>query len=314
MNQVTSVTLVPDRPSATYTSGEVVTGHCIVTVTGEMDFDCIEIKLVGKSRVEIPTNDSSRNNNDKNNGFDKYIKELSLLELVYKPSKVYHSKLSTGKHDIGYSFIVPPNVPSSYDAQFGFIRYKIKAKAGSEKTEFVLSIISPPSISPNELLIPIMENKSKNIGLLNGKTVLLHCEIPRSGFTLGTKVPIKCTINNQSLKRIVLKGALRQEVTFKAHEEERKLMQKLSSVMGATIEPQSELTHDMNIAIPVNLPIVYNTCPIIQIQYMVTAKLKIPLSFDLRMNMPIIITNLPINEPSNNADAPPAPGIINPQF
>lgn len=86
MNQVTSVTLVPDRPSATYTSGEVVTGHCIVTVTGEMDFDCIEIKLVGKSRVEIPTNDSSRNNNDKNNGFDKYIKELSLLELVYKPS------------------------------------------------------------------------------------------------------------------------------------------------------------------------------------------------------------------------------------
>ncbi|OTF79572.1 arrestin domain-containing protein [Euroglyphus maynei] len=130
-----------------------------------------------------------------------------------------------------------------------------------------------------------------------------------------TKVPIKCTINNQSLKTIVLKCALRQEITFKAHEEERKLMQKLSSVMGATIEPQSDLTHEMNIAIPINLPIVYNTCPIIQIQYIVTAKLKIPLSFDLRLNMPIIITNLPINnEPSKNGDAPPAPGIITPKF
>ncbi|KAH7637005.1 hypothetical protein DERF_009263 [Dermatophagoides farinae] len=314
MNQVTAVTLIPDRPSATYTSGEVVTGHCIVTVTGEVDFDCIEIKLVGKARVEIPTNDNSRNNNDKNNGFDKYIKEISLLELVYKPSTVYHTKLSTGKHDIGYSFIVPSNVPSSLDVHFGIIRYKIKAKAGSEKNEFVLNIISPPSIQPNELLIPIMENKSKNVGLLNGKTVLMHCEISRSGFTLGTKVPIKCTINNQSLKTIVLKGALRQEITFKANEEERKSMQKLSSVMGATIEPQSELTHDLNVTIPINLPIVYNTCPIIQIQYIVTAKLKIPLSFDLRLNMPIIITNLPINELPNNADEPPAPGIIAPKF
>lgn len=76
----------------------------------------------------------------------------------FSPAKlVYHSKLSTGKHDIGYSFIVPPNVPSSYDAQFGFIRYKIKAKAGSEKNEFVLSIISPPSISPNELLVSLFK-------------------------------------------------------------------------------------------------------------------------------------------------------------
>lgn len=72
---------------------------------------------------------------------------------------VYHTKLSTGKHDIGYSFIVPSNVPSSLDVHFGIIRYKVKAKAGSEKNEFVLNIISPPSIQPNELLVSFVKKK-----------------------------------------------------------------------------------------------------------------------------------------------------------
>lgn len=182
---VTAVSLVPDRPSASYVGGDVVTGHCIVTVNGTVSFDCIEIKLIGKAKVQLPVNSSS-NSVDKDNGFNKYVKELNVLETIYKPStgrwnsaskismfnesinistfsfsffqfnkSVYtqSATLTTGKHDIGFSFIIPPNVPSSLDSTLGFIRYKVKAKAGSEKAELVISVITPPNIPSSELMV-----------------------------------------------------------------------------------------------------------------------------------------------------------------
>lgn len=140
-----------------------------------------------------------------------------------------------------------------------------------------------------------MENKSKTVGLIFGQPVLIHCELPRTGYTLGTTIPLRCTVNNQTNRTIELKGALRQEIIFKAHEEERTITNKLSSVTGTTINPKCDITHDLQVGVPINLPIVHNTCPIIMVKYMVTAKLKIPQAFDLRCNVPIIITNQPMN-------------------
>lgn len=103
-------------------------------------------------------------------------------------------------------------------------------------------------------------------------------------------------MNNQTNKTIVLKGALRQEISFRAHEEERSITNKLSSVRGATIDPKSDLTYELKVSVPINLPIVHNTCPIIMIKYLVTAKLAIPAAFDLRLNIPVVLTNSPMNE------------------
>lgn len=61
--------------------------------------------------------------------------------------------MTTGKHDIGFSFVIPPNIPSSVDSPLGFIRYKIKAKAGSEKAELLLNIIASPIIPITELSV-----------------------------------------------------------------------------------------------------------------------------------------------------------------
>ncbi|KAF7494348.1 Arrestin domain-containing protein 4 [Sarcoptes scabiei] len=295
---VTAVFLVPDRPSASYAGGELVTGHCIITVEGNVSFDFVEVKFVGKARVSLPIKDGNNNGGGSGGGKESncFTKDHNIIEMVYKPSTIYHAPMTTGKHDIGFSFVIPPNIPSSVDSPLGFIRYKIKAKAGSEKAELLLNIIASPIIPITELSVPIIQNKSKKVGFFNGKQVLLHCEIIRSGFTLGTKIPIRCTVNNQTKRTIVLKGALRQNITFKANEEERSTMNKLSSVYGTTISPESNITHDLSIQLPQNLPIVHNTCPIIKIQYSVVAKLKIPQAFDMRLNMPVILTSLPIDD------------------
>ena len=57
---IQSVALVPDRPSLTYNSGELVSGHCIISVNGSLDISQIEIQLSGKAKVAIPVTVSAK--------------------------------------------------------------------------------------------------------------------------------------------------------------------------------------------------------------------------------------------------------------
>ena len=95
---------------------------------------------------------------------------------------------------------------------------------------------------------------------------------------------------------MLLKGSLKQEITFKADlQHTRMISNKLTFSDGPQIEPRSESTHSLTLQVPINLPIVHNTCPIISIKYIASVKLDIPGSFDLYCKMPILLTNQPLN-------------------
>ena len=73
-NLIQSLALVPDRPSLTYNSGELVTGHCIISVNGTLDISQIEIKLSGKAKVELPvTNSQSSSTNHHNQNQHQHV-------------------------------------------------------------------------------------------------------------------------------------------------------------------------------------------------------------------------------------------------
>lgn len=57
------------------------------------------------------------------------------------------SVLDSGKHVYPFSFILPPNIPSSYEGQYGYVRYTIKVILqrhyyGAE-TKTAFSVIAP---------------------------------------------------------------------------------------------------------------------------------------------------------------------------
>lgn len=99
---IQSVALVPDRPSLTYNSGELVSGHCIISVNGSLDISQIEIKLSGKAKVAIPVTTTAKdarhqhqqhhqqhvpNTTHTNSQVTNIIhKEVSILKLIYNPA------------------------------------------------------------------------------------------------------------------------------------------------------------------------------------------------------------------------------------
>lgn len=104
---------------------------------------------------------------------------------------------------------------------------------------------------------------------------------------------------------MVLKGSLKQEITFKADvQHSRMITNKLTTADGPQIEAKSESKHCLTLHVPINVPIVHNTCPIISVKYIASVKLDIPGSFDLHCKMPILLTNQPM---SVYAQPPPQP-------
>lgn len=70
---------------------------------------------------------------------------------------VYTNALNAGRHDIGFSFVVPENVPSSLNHLNGQIEYFIKAKvkdlASAHKQKASVTIVASPSVTHNELVV-----------------------------------------------------------------------------------------------------------------------------------------------------------------
>ena len=90
---------------------------------------------------------------------------------------------------------------------------------------------------------------------------------------------------------MTLKATLKQEVDFYASGHHKKCSDKLVRAVGPTIAAFSKTNEIMPLLIPNTIPVVYNSCHIINIKYVITITLDIPGSFDLHCDLPVILTN-----------------------
>lgn len=111
----------------------------------------------------------------------------------------------------------------------------------------------------------------------------------------GTSIPVRCQIDNQSSRYMTLKGSLRQKIKVTVDAHQKTETNKLYSVKGTQIDGKTNTQQMLSVSIPTNLPIVHKNCQVIDISYFVCVKLDIPGSFDLRLEMPILLTNAPIS-------------------
>jgi len=61
--------------------------------------------------------------------------------------------------------------------------------------------------------------------------------------------------------------------------------------VGSVVSPQMTSKESLLMPIPNGLPILYNQCPIIELNYVIVVTLDIPGSIDLHVELPVIITN-----------------------
>ncbi|KAE9552768.1 hypothetical protein FO519_004030 [Halicephalobus sp. NKZ332] len=158
--------------------------------------------------------------------------------------------LRTGRHQFGFQVVIPEFCPSSYESQFGTIRYTVRINMVANSQQATITEVFPFLVVSKSYLDDIpsaimrqIEYKDEvdfTVCSLPFGTVYLKVVMSRTGFRLGESIPVKVCIKNGTRKmlkdcriQLILKTQFEATSRYE-HINEKKLLEHLmdSNVLG----------------------------------------------------------------------------------
>uniref|UniRef100_A0A7E4ZVU3 Arrestin_C domain-containing protein n=1 Tax=Panagrellus redivivus TaxID=6233 RepID=A0A7E4ZVU3_PANRE len=185
--------------------------------------------------------------------------------------------LGQGRHQFSFIADIPKNAPSSYESQFGTIRYTIRISLISNTANATLSELFPFLVVtrayfddlPSAIMrqIEYTDEVDFTVCSLPFGTVYLKIIMPRTGYKLGENIPSKVCVKNSTRKalkdcklQLVLKTQFEAMSRYE-HVNEKKLLESVMDtfVLGR-IKGRTEKDFEIsNLKIPENaVPSQYN--------------------------------------------------------
>ena len=109
--------IILEKPNAFYRAGETICGQLLIDLSKSKEFRNITIELVGEGKVHWTESQGQSSTSYKN--LKTYINKVA----------VAHSgpSLPAGIHYLPFSFLLPANLPSSFESDIGSVQYFINA-------------------------------------------------------------------------------------------------------------------------------------------------------------------------------------------
>ncbi|GMT17634.1 hypothetical protein PFISCL1PPCAC_8931, partial [Pristionchus fissidentatus] len=193
------VTIVFDRPNATYLPGEIAKAT-VTVVAAEPSTRVRSIKLNTKGVAHTQW-DSSSNNRHKQYSADCYY--ISREVELWRPED---ETVLEGVYVFTHQIKLPDNCAPSVEGRYGYIRYRCKViidRPGlrmNQKEKKAFSIAR--CLDLNSLLfgsLPITIERSEKVGLLFNKgDVQITARINHRGFVAGDTINLEADIDNRS--------------------------------------------------------------------------------------------------------------------
>ena len=194
--------LLDQPPSGpTYFPGMEVSGTLVMEIDEPKNYKAITICLMCTGRGHVHwTETRSRGSGDNRSTETNYTANETHVDLqnVVWSKDQSASMLAAGEHRHQFRFLLPQNIPSSFEARGpGWIRYNIEAKIdrkfpkSSQKVETRLQVTENVHISADSLRLPFLLEKQKTAGCLCCKSapIVTTLEVPRTGYCVGEGDP-----------------------------------------------------------------------------------------------------------------------------
>ena len=192
-------------------------------------------------KVELETSKpiiyiSSLNVKLEGKGVVKWKEKEGKRKIVRKKSEIYIDKnvvlkrwgagrIDEGKYEFKFSFILPKDIPCSFESRYGFVRYEVQATLegsgnifNSDLQKLMFITINNP-INLNKIpgsKEPISVTESEIVGTLWFKSgpVTATTKIPFIGYTSGQYIQLTADVVNNSRKRMTGAEAKLYSVSF----------------------------------------------------------------------------------------------------
>lgn len=291
MVQLDRFEIVFNNPEEAYFAGQEISGKVIIENKEPKKVNEILLELKGRARTYW-TKHSGKSRKHCSHSEPYFLEQFNTgythKFTIVKDGKEKERVLPAGIHQVPFSYTLPKSLPSSFEGEFGHIRYTCKAICErpwdfdivSRKAFTVVGIEdinSDPKL--NEPITCIESNHAVTFCCRSTGSVTGEIRIPKCGFTPGEKIDVSFKVINLSSK--TRNTALRfiQQTTYKAktfagHEHIKTVVRVISKTDkgevpgGTTTEWQDE-----SIIIP-SLPPKLGKCKILSVNYAVELEVE----------------------------------------
>uniref|UniRef100_A0A1I7TLY8 Arrestin_C domain-containing protein n=1 Tax=Caenorhabditis tropicalis TaxID=1561998 RepID=A0A1I7TLY8_9PELO len=286
MVQLDRFEIVFNNPEEAYFAGQEISGKVIIENKEPKKVNEILLELKGRARTYW-TKHSGKSRKHCSHSEPYFLEQFNTgythKFTIVNDGKEKERVLPAGIHQVPFSYTLPKSLPSSFEGEFGHIRYTCKAICErpwdfdivSRKAFTVVGIEdinSDPKL--NEPVTCIESNHAVTFCCRSTGSVTGEIKIPKCGFTPGEKIDVSFKVINLSSKTRNMALRFVQQTTYKAktfagHEHIKTVVRIISKIDkgevpgGTTTEWQEEA-----ITIP-SLPPKLGKCKILSVTYSV---------------------------------------------
>lgn len=239
--------IVLDNPWNTYYAGQTVNGRVDFTFDSPKKVRGVYVKFKGEAKTSW--NESSTQKDAEGKSRD-VTTNLTASEEYFQISYYLvgnksggEVELPAGKNTYDITCALPPALPSSFEGEFGYVRYTVKVTLDrpwkfDQDSKMAFTVISPLDLNLNpSYKEPLRFQFEKTFCCCCCKSAPLSIDIiaPVTGYCCGQVIPFEINVENNSNVQVhLVKIHLRKVVTFRALQPKSAL--KKSKVVIASVE------------------------------------------------------------------------------
>ncbi|TRY73991.1 hypothetical protein TCAL_05534 [Tigriopus californicus] len=227
-----------------------------------------------------------------------------------------------GEHVFSFSYILPANLPSSFESTLGHIRYQLEARVDRpwaldkvSKTFFTINGILDLNLEPGvNAPVQVMDHKTMCCWCCRSGPISALVMLPKSGFVPGEAILLEADVDNMS-NRLMNRTQARliQTVRYQATDASKVVENPILKADQGQIPPgESQTWNDHPLRIPALPPSGPRGCSIIHISYKLEFHVEpSSVGMSLILSTPITIGSIPtqnsFNQFQGNSQGYPSP-------
>ncbi|XP_062550746.1 arrestin domain-containing protein 17-like [Armigeres subalbatus] len=291
-----------DNSHGVFFAGQTLTGQVEITLPKAKKVKSVFLKITGQSSVRwsesVGTGTSVH--------YTAREEYVSHLEKFVEGEGKEEVELVEGTHKYKFSYKLPKDCPTSFEGDFGYIRYTVRIVFErpwkydlTYKIAFtVVNQLDLNKISPPLNVATVQENlKQFSCGPCRSAPMIMTVCIPMTGYVPGQLISVVVDIMNKSKKDISeVKIKLRRQVKYFSQSSSGRSKSVLSTLVKfqcSGVDRNKSAGYERRLLIPPEPP--SRSTSIIQIEYLIEVVAKIPgLYGSPRVKIPIVIGTVPL--------------------
>ncbi|XP_062576489.1 arrestin domain-containing protein 3-like [Saccostrea cucullata] len=285
-----------------------------------------ELRVTFDGKAQVSWND------DENYTYKGHQKYFDVTICVFGKGLVGGNvhRLPPAQHVFPFTFVLPPQLPSSFEGEHGYVRYKVEGIIDRPRKSNLRSV--RPFTVLTTLDLNLEPSVANGIEIQNSKDLCCLCcksgpivgtlKLNRTGYVPGESIYFEASAQNNTSRVCSMYADLQMVTNYTAYMHGRKstltLPKVINRIKHQDLPPgESEVWSGDRFVIPPLAPSYLGGCSLIKVKYLVTLSIN-PSgpSFNLQIPAEVIIGTIPLQsvvqqyQQANSTTQPSAPPLM----